>query len=658
MSKTEFRKETFWSLLDSNKITIPIIQRSYSQGGRKTGKQEDETIEKKSNLFIERLCEALLNENPIELDFIYGSTMKNSMLPLDGQQRLTTLFLLHWYLAQKENKLTDEIVTKFKNFTYETRISAQYFCDNLCNYKINDYYQDNISETIRNQKWFVLSWENDPSVASMLGMLEKIDKKLRNEKMELWNKITRPTETAPITFFYTPLEDFNLTDDLYIKMNARGKELTGFENTKASFNKRIDDEEWDNEKGAFQKFGHKIDTDWTKLFWKFRNDKNKIDDYLLRFISAVLVNYYAGIDDKYAQKLYNKPDDVVPADLDKSSYNYLYNCFELYNLANEKLKNSDFSSIAFWFRKERHDFKNFNGLFKLFISKMYEEKKPLFTWQERILFYGFTLYLQNNKTIDTIQLSDWIIFIRNIIFNSEIDSYTTFISAKGLLDEIETGSKDIYKFLVDKKIKSGFAKEQMQEEIKKAKIYQNTPLAKPIIQSLENCNFCCGNMQFVFYCFDITDTVDDTSGFSKLKDIFYKYLNCEDISNDFRRALFTIGDTEFYYHRSTCWYLDEEKWCMIKDTDDLRWSYAYNNDNRKTYLKDLLLKLCDKDIDKIIKSFKRPDNMPNWKWRLITEPDLIEKCCSRHFTIADDNKHCYLLTAQKPKKDYHCIKIN
>ena len=51
--------------------------------------------------FIEALYKAV-TENPITLDFVYGDIDKEgNMTPLDGQQRLTTLFLLHWYAAKK-----------------------------------------------------------------------------------------------------------------------------------------------------------------------------------------------------------------------------------------------------------------------------------------------------------------------------------------------------------------------------------------------------------------------------------------------------------------------------------------------------------------------------------------------------------------------------
>lgn len=98
-----FDKQSFWSLISSpeiKSITIPIIQRAYTQGGR----GGDEVVRGKGQRFVTRLVAALRGE-PLLLDFIYGSLSGGVMSPLDGQQRLTTLFLLHWYVAQREGKL-------------------------------------------------------------------------------------------------------------------------------------------------------------------------------------------------------------------------------------------------------------------------------------------------------------------------------------------------------------------------------------------------------------------------------------------------------------------------------------------------------------------------------------------------------------------------
>lgn len=77
------------------KNIIPIIQRDYAQG------RVDPDINRIRNRFLSSLYHAIVDE-PITLDFVYGDIDENGiMTPLDGQQRLTTLFLLHWYAARK-----------------------------------------------------------------------------------------------------------------------------------------------------------------------------------------------------------------------------------------------------------------------------------------------------------------------------------------------------------------------------------------------------------------------------------------------------------------------------------------------------------------------------------------------------------------------------
>ena len=82
---------TFWNYLKDNVIEIPIIQRDYAQG--RLGK---ENLRKS---FLGDLKNALDNGEIMKLDFVYGSTENDKLNPLDGQQRLTTLWLLHWYIA-------------------------------------------------------------------------------------------------------------------------------------------------------------------------------------------------------------------------------------------------------------------------------------------------------------------------------------------------------------------------------------------------------------------------------------------------------------------------------------------------------------------------------------------------------------------------------
>ncbi len=65
----------------------------------------------------------------VGLDFVYGEVEDETLRPLDGQQRLTTLFLLHWYLAARTNQLDRD--HGWTHFSYATRPSARLFCERL-----------------------------------------------------------------------------------------------------------------------------------------------------------------------------------------------------------------------------------------------------------------------------------------------------------------------------------------------------------------------------------------------------------------------------------------------------------------------------------------------------------------------------------------------
>lgn len=257
------------------KIIIPIIQRDYAQG--RTGSDVTRVRER----FLESLYKAV-TEKPITLDFIYGDIDEDgNMTPLDGQQRLTTLFLLHWYAAKKGN-IAEEDYAFLKKFSYETRYSARYFCIDLVDYKPE--FKTAISKEIINQAWFPLDWENDPTISSMLVMLDAIDNKFK-DVTDLWDKLKEKS----ITFYFLPIKDMGLTDELYIKMNSRGKPLTLFEHFKAELEREIRS----MDENLANRIMGKIDRDWTDLLWEYRNsgsgasEDNIIDDEFLRYFKFI-----------------------------------------------------------------------------------------------------------------------------------------------------------------------------------------------------------------------------------------------------------------------------------------------------------------------------------------------------------------------------------
>ena len=462
---------SFWELLsEMTKIQIPIIQRDFAQG------RENEKTNKIRSLFLKSIIEAVESEKgSLEFDFVYGNVEKDVFQPLDGQQRLTTLFLLHWYIALKTGELPN---TKkhFIKFTYETRISSREFCNALINNGESLGEGVTISERVSDSNWFFLSWKKDPTIKAMLVMLDAIKERLQSknndELKSFWQKLT--SENPPITFHFKQLNDIGLTDDLYIKMNARGKGLTDFENFKARFEKHIKKNVFEKEleltennkekwKELTEKtFSHRIDTVWTDLFWKHRGEDNIIDNEMIKFIAGIAINNYAqnleifensedelntrkileekkekNITDEAVKRerierrittLFNNPTDVSPDDFNtKGSFDYLKNCLNVYS----KDKNDELfpDNLILWDFIENRKVKiNSNTELNnsLFIEFAKESKTE---YKQRVLFYAQTEYVLNSKTFNSELFSEWLRVIRNIVQNATIDSASAFIGA-------------------------------------------------------------------------------------------------------------------------------------------------------------------------------------------------------------------------------------
>ena len=152
---------TLWNILENSKIVIPTFQRDYAQG--RAGKED---LRKK---FLKEIKEVLSSgDKKLLLDFVYGTKIDDTIYPLDGQQRLTTLWILMWYATFKnpkpENK--NSRVKRLKKFTYETRPSSRNFLEWLC----GDFLEtangnksnQSLSDYIQSQNGFYSGWKQDP----------------------------------------------------------------------------------------------------------------------------------------------------------------------------------------------------------------------------------------------------------------------------------------------------------------------------------------------------------------------------------------------------------------------------------------------------------------------------------------------------------------
>ncbi len=522
---------TFWNLLKENKIEIPIIQRDYAQG--REGK------EYLRQTFLESLKQALDENEVLKLDFVYGSAENGALQPLDGQQRLTTLWLLHWYMAMRAGKLHEAGET-LKKFTYETRISSREFCEELCkseNFKSFD--GNNIVSYITSQTWFYSSWKQDPTIQSMLRMLGGTQKEGKGGKdipdgieevfgessafEKYWDKLE--SDNAPIVFYYLPLKDFGLSDDLYIKMNARGKQLTNFENFKADLVGYI--QEKANENETWEKFLQsennvgipiKLDTEWTDIFWRNKTDDGRIDEIYFAFLNRYFLHYaIANLDVNEKSsiwKLYDNDSGNSALSYDNGFQMYedilnenllekLSSLFDsLKQIVNKIVKDKSgndiqsindkirsylpawFSSFDFIPQYKKKDNEEYDVIKDSFGNNLY--KVTTLNQSPRVVFFGICRYLEECKSFDEGQFKRWMRVVCNLTENipvtmrfriklinilsshcTDIYGFLSKLSDNEAKIESDAEKSDLFRFLSE--IKSDAAKDQLSEEIEKVK---------------------------------------------------------------------------------------------------------------------------------------------------------------------------------------------
>lgn len=478
---------TLLEFAQNKKIEIPIFQRDYAQG------RNDHMTDKIRKNFVSSLIEALDKNTPIELDFIYGREVDNTITLIDGQQRLTTLFLLHWYLAQRIGK-----IDAFNNikFSYATRDYAKDFTDKLTtggDFKI-DFTQAILSTELKDKNWFYDDWKHDPTVSGMLNTLDEIHKQLRDKTIDYYWSLL---EHGIITFYWLDLKKHELTDELYLKMNARGKQLSNFENFKASLVKRINDEQWESEEKVEKTFSYKMDTTYTDLFWKYRGDVNVIDYEVTNFfagmamIGYVLKEKNSEAQQKRAQELFSNPLSVVASDFSKEDFERLEEFLDFYSTVENISIKTDL-----W---KYYNTNNKRGFFEEFIKDENKGTQKAYrgaTYKQRVFFYAITnlfIKVKDNKA----KVEEFIQVVRNIIENEAIDSAETFAGAIKLMRELLDGSLDIYDYLSKTAIQSKFASYQVAQEIDKAKRIVADSQWKEAIWKAENHLMFKGDIGFL-----------------------------------------------------------------------------------------------------------------------------------------------------------------
>lgn len=537
----EANYNTFWKIIESCRIEIPIIQRDYTYGrtqalpikqkivkdifnclnsehdflhfdfiyGKLLGKENLSAFERnKTN--VKALLKTIQSyASDLEVDIKYDlveqtkeEAVKITFIPLDGQQRLTTLFLVHWYLVQ-HLKLEDKLKSLNK-FSYATRVGAKDFCQlvttTFFNVSNSDYL---LSELISNNENYFSDWKKDPTVISMLSVIDEIDKVFKQSVSKFENYWMGLTQNNKITFDFFDLDDFELTDELYIKMNARGKKLTNFENFKAWLIKEC------SEDITADKWKNKFDIKWNDIFWDRKPiEQATVDIEYLNYFKILFLGDYLR---EFGNNNPNRNFDEIKA--------------EIADLRDSESNTIPFFSKSKFFTSRINNYLKVIDVFELnslnaldnkaskVLNKYIENKsisKFIFnnkdiekmTWWDITLNYAILNYIDKRNGIDE-TFCQWLRVVSNLIYNTPIEGPKLFFEASQSIDKIieEIADEDsLYNKVesLNSKEVDFFSTSQVEEEIYKSQLIASDSNWENIFLEAENNNYFFGQIGFMF----------------------------------------------------------------------------------------------------------------------------------------------------------------
>lgn len=732
-------KKTFWSIISNQSIEIPTIQRDYAQG------RDIPRITKIRDRFVKDLIKSLKNNKLMHLDFVYGkeegkksqmlirrnkksiedllgsiksyagsldlvfeydkimdknehdSSNLHKLLPLDGQQRLTTLFILHWYLAKRLEKA--DVLQILRKFSYKTRKSSASFIESICDEKSKpDFNNKSLEDELILQSNFSFTWKKDPTVRGILSTANFIHNECRGyKKEEIELLLERLLNTDLINFDYLNLQEFDLSDDLYVKMNARGKFLTDFENFKAWLYSVIESDpsnlgiyDWEIE-------NNKFDLQWTDIFWNAKTKGSfKIDNAFLQYFKLMYTADYLKSMTVFNSKL---TDTVVGNDLftdsgldqitktitDKNE-NLVFD-FEKYfdtELFRKKIPNYfkllDFIDENGWktinditAREVKIFYKNVDTFSSLFLS----ENSLNFSWSSFIDRYLIFRYIEKKEKKVSFytekEIEEFKKFVRvlfNLVHNKIIANKHLYFQALDAIDQIidQIDFENVEGWFVENEIPFFDTSQTEEERIKLVLINSDIDWKHRILESEEHPYFK-GQINFLLQYAGIYDIYrNQQTNFSDQENLtrqqlvanfdlyYYRFnklfgengLRPEIDNNLFKSALLTFG---FYFIN-----VGHQKYHTLRNIDrDYSWKRLLSesvNENEYSKKSKIIRMLVDNiedydnlnaSLSKITKEKKTLDTHLDF---LTYFPQMFSKCnnnLARFHQNIENNGYSYLV---------------
>ena len=509
-------------------VEIPILQRDYAQGRLDP---QTKKINRKGENFVEVLFTALREEKGLRMDIIYGSIEtrdsdypeEKTFIPLDGQQRLTTLWLLYWYLSQWEER-SEEIASLLQRFTYATRSTARDFCQRLCSLRLTRDELANPSEYFSEKMWFTSKYSYDPTIQAMLNMLNAIAKE--QHKQPVYFDLLESLQ-----FRSFDIGVYELTDELYIKMNRRGKQLESIENLKADF------------VGYLKKIGHdfskpdsydrKLDHEWADMAWGCRENED-FDIRYLRLFNRYFYNLWI-IDNPPGEREKNSTPDELNLHFTGTDYRGFEAYGAILSTATEKGRLERMVRFFDFLASDR------GIMYSDYLHNPWRDKEQQLVYPylldveelsmlDRIALYALMLYVDNASDEDLQNLEHyqaWMRIVWNLIADPKLRSYQAQRRYMLLLAKLAPHSTTIESFLISTDIdqigisSTGDEKARLKLEQDKLRYIERYPNRREALLRAERIPCLQGQVGFLL------EIEGDDDHFSKMVELTEKNIKAD-----------------------------------------------------------------------------------------------------------------------------------
>ena len=222
------------------KIIIPDLQRDYCWGNYAvTDRKSSKTKELVSD-FVKNIVELFeeKSDSSLTMGLIYGYEQPHNHIQIcDGQQRLTTLFLILGYINIKCSGVYDDyIISKQEreddyepHLQYAIRESTLYFLSDLSR-KV--FIERNTKVTdIKLSNWYFAEYDNDASIQSMIAALQIIDNVFNSLEFNCFLELGKFVLNN-LRVLYYDMENRSRGEETYVIINTTGEPLSPTENIK------------------------------------------------------------------------------------------------------------------------------------------------------------------------------------------------------------------------------------------------------------------------------------------------------------------------------------------------------------------------------------------------------------------------------------------